>query len=205
MRTKTPCASPAFQRGASAPSFGGRGTFGDHQPGVGTCRANPRLWETSPSDLVGVHPDVMRSAEHAASAEHGAMKPTAIIHTSFRPGPHTPVFYADEAIAPPLCIPSSNTSPEARQPGSCPSPPKGGEGARRADEGGLRVPNTNRAPHQKPTVRERERRSPIPIHVAFTNTRMRTKTPRASPAVQRNPSATSFGGRDVFGGYANLG
>jgi len=122
----------------------------EREPGVGTYRANPRLWETSPADLVGSHPGVMKNAEH------GAMKQTTIEHTSFRPGLHTAGFCTDEAIPSPFCIQSSNTSPSARKPGSCPSPPKGGEGARRADEGGIRVPTTNRVPHQKPTVRERE-------------------------------------------------
>ena len=104
----------------------------------------------------------------------------------------------------PLVNPQSpNHAPGARKRESCPSPPKGGEGARRADEGGIRVPTTYRVPHQKPAVRERECRSRSKCH--SPTTRARTKTPCASPAVMRGASATSFGGRDAFGGTRTWG
>jgi len=203
MRTKTPRASPAVTRDASATPFGGRDAFGGMLTWGRHVPCQPQAMGDKSFRLGPQAPRCRGSAEHGASTEYGAMQPAAMNHTWFRPGPQTPGFCAHEAIASPLCIPSSHTSPVARQPGSCPSPPKGREGARRADEGGRRIPTTNRVPHQKPTVRERECWSPI--HVPFINTRARTRTPRASPAVTRDASATPFGGRDAFGGLLTWG
>jgi len=129
MRTKTPCASPAVERGASATSFGGRESFGGTQ-----------TW-----------------------GRHVPCQPQAMRDKSFRLGPRAPRFHEGQNNLVRCAFIKPTTSPEARKSESGPSPPKGGEGGRRPDEGGLRVPTTDRVPHQKPPS-DSERSSPATWH-----------------------------------------